>query len=110
LSFQVYFGHGRKTRIFYCRGVMNHARTPCRNPVGETGNPASRGKGLTKLAKGQEKPVPMSTSKADRKERSTVREKYGEDYYQRIGKKGGNDIKEKRGSDHYGYIAKNEGK
>src|SRR5437588_5840984 len=77
---------------------------------------ASRGKGLTMLAKGQEKPVPMSTSKAERKDRTgvinharTVREKYGEDYYQRIGKKGGAALKEKRGSEYYRSIAQKGG-
>ena len=54
--------------------------------------------------------VPMTTSEAGRKGGTAVRDKYGEDYYRRIGKIGGTTLKEQRGSDYYRDIAKKGGK
>src|SRR5258708_35706485 len=56
------------------------------------------------------KTAPMSTSDAGRKGGTAVRDKYGEDYYRRIGKLGGTTLKEKRGSDYYRDIAKKGGR
>jgi general stress protein YciG len=54
--------------------------------------------------------VAMTTSEAGRKGGSAVRDKYGEDYYRRIGKLGGTALKDKRGSDYYRAIAKKGGR
>src|SRR5579884_516908 len=56
------------------------------------------------------KTAPMTTSEAGRKGGTAVRDKYGEDYYRRIGKLGGTTLKEKRGSDYYRDIAKKGGR
>src|SRR5260370_40013356 len=50
----------------------------------------------------------MTTSEAGRKGGKAVRDKYGEDYYRRIGQIGGTTLKEKRGSDYYRTIAKKD--
>src|SRR5579871_4475255 len=54
--------------------------------------------------------APMTTSEAGRRGGTAVRDKYGEDYYRRIGKMGGTTLKERRGSDYYRDIAKKGGK
>src|SRR5215469_10048488 len=54
--------------------------------------------------------APMTTSEAGRKGGTTVRDRYGEDYYRRIGKIGGTALKDKRGSDYYRDIAKKGGR
>src|SRR6266568_4447395 len=41
---------------------------------------------------------------------NTVRDKYGDDYFRRIGKKGGNALKDKRGSEYYRSIAQKGGR
>src|SRR5579883_3324738 len=58
----------------------------------------------------QETKVAMTTSEAGRKGGSAVRDKYGEDYYRRIGKLGGTALKDKRGNDYYRSIAKKGGR
>src|ERR1700737_1423184 len=55
----------------------------------------------------EEEPTPASSMAADFKKGkggNTVRDKYGEDYYRRIGKIGGQALKERRGSDYYRSI------
>ncbi|HEY4389306.1 MAG TPA: hypothetical protein VGN34_33090, partial [Ktedonobacteraceae bacterium] len=57
----------------------------------------------------EEQPETSPLSEAGRKGGSTVRDKYGEDYYQRIGRKGGLVLKERRGRDYYRSIAQKGG-
>ncbi len=56
------------------------------------------------------KAAPMTTREAGRKGGTTVRDRYGEDYYRRIGRIGGTALKDKRGSDYYRDIASKGGK
>jgi uncharacterized protein len=63
-----------------------------------------------KCCMAEEIKVAMTTSEAGRKGGSAVRDKYGEDYYRRIGKLGGTALKDKRGSDYYRAIAKKGGR
>jgi general stress protein YciG len=69
-----------------------------------------RGKGSGMLPEGEEKTIPTSTSEAGHKRGNTVRNKYGEDYFQRIGRKGGTVLKERRGSEYYRTIAQKGGR
>jgi uncharacterized protein len=69
-----------------------------------------RGKGLSGMLSEEEKnPVHLSTSDTNHQMSATVREKYGDDYYQRIGKKGGITLKQRRGSEYYRSIAQKGG-
>src|SRR5947209_20041118 len=57
----------------------------------------------------------ISTAKVEEgggvsKRGNTVRDKYGDDYFRRIGKKGGNALKDKRGSEYYRSIAQKGGR
>jgi len=54
-------------------------------------------------------PATMSETKPRKGRGATIREKYGEDYFQRIGSKGGTSLKEKRGREHYRAIARKGG-
>src|SRR5215469_9741850 len=65
---------------------------------------------MTKKVDLEIKAMPMTTREAGRKGGTTVRDRYGEDYYRRIGRIGGTALKDKRGSDYYRDIAKKGGK
>jgi uncharacterized protein len=68
------------------------------------------GKGVSVMVSEEEKKaMPMSTLDVSRKGGRTVRDKYGKDYYRRIGKKGGTALKKQRGSDYYREIAQKGG-
>jgi general stress protein YciG len=68
------------------------------------------GKGIVMLKEDEEKPVPTPQPEEGSKRGRTIRARYGEDYFHRIGTKGGNTLKEKRGSEYYRTIAEKGGK
>lgn len=51
----------------------------------------------------------MTVEEAGRKGGETVREKYGEEFYQEIGEKGGNAVVEKYGAEHMAEIGRKGG-
>src|SRR6516164_4784225 len=53
--------------------------------------------------------APLSAAAGRRRGGNTIRAKYGEDYYRRIGQKGGEVLKERRGSEYYRKIARKGG-
>lgn len=78
--------------------------------VSARGRHETGGKGVGMLSEGEEKVTSMSRAEVSSKGKGTVREKYGEDYFQRIGKKGGTVLKEKRGREYYRAIAQKGGR
>ncbi|MEO6888989.1 MAG: general stress protein [Ktedonobacteraceae bacterium] len=53
----------------------------------------------------EDKQAPLSNSEEGHEDSETIGNKYKEDHYQRIGKKGGTKLKETRGSEYYREIA-----
>lgn len=49
---------------------------------------------------------PAAGTEAAKRGGQTVREKYGRDFYARIGKKGGDAVKQQRGPDFYAAIGR----
>jgi hypothetical protein len=60
-------------------------------------------------AESEGKPTPLSRVEAGRKGGNAVRDKYGVEYYRRIGKSGGDALKAKRGVSYYSTLAQKGG-